>query len=61
MTTDPTGETGGHTQVTVSYRLTALEPAAAASLDDFERTFPAYVDSWQHQILAVLPAGESTP
>jgi hypothetical protein len=47
----------GHTDVTVSYDLTALTDAAAAELGEFAAGYPAFLRSWQDAIDASLRTG----
>ena len=42
----------GHSEVEVTYTLTALRPAAVAGLRHFARDYPAYLRSWQNAIAA---------
>jgi Polyketide cyclase / dehydrase and lipid transport len=48
---------GGHSEVEVSYQLTALTPAAEAGLREFARGYPAYLRSWQAAISGQRVAG----
>jgi hypothetical protein len=45
---------GGHSQVEVTYQLTALSPAAGHKLREFADGYPAYLQSWQDAITAWL-------
>lgn len=45
-------EADGHSEVEVTYTLTALRPAAVADLHRFARGYPAYLRSWQDAIAA---------
>jgi hypothetical protein len=53
-------DTGGRSDVEVTYELTALTPAAAPGLDAFARGYPAYLRSWQDAIDAHLAQTELT-
>lgn len=44
----------GHSEVEVSYDLTALIPAAAPELAEFADGYPAYLQSWQAAITECL-------
>lgn len=48
---------GGHTDVTVTYDLTALTDAAAAELAEFAAGYPAFLRSWRDAIEASLRTG----
>lgn len=48
---------GQHSEVEVSYDLTALQPAATTELDRFAEDYPAYLRSWQEAIEAQLAGG----
>lgn len=41
---------GGHSDVEVTYHLTALTPAAADELGEFADRYPAYLQSWEDAI-----------
>jgi hypothetical protein len=41
---------GGHSEVEVTYQLTALTTAAEGSLREFAQGYPAYLRSWQDAI-----------
>jgi hypothetical protein len=45
---------GGHSEVEVTYDLTALTPAASDKLSEFGEGYPAYLQSWQDAIAACL-------
>jgi hypothetical protein len=45
-------DAGGHSEVEVTYTLTALSPAAVAGLHHFAHGYPAYLRSWQDAIAA---------
>jgi Polyketide cyclase / dehydrase and lipid transport len=45
---------GGHSEVEVTYDLTALTPTASHSLTEFADHYPAYLRSWQDAIAACL-------
>jgi hypothetical protein len=45
---------GGHSEVEVTYQLTALSPAADHRLREFAEGYPAYLQSWQDAITAWL-------
>jgi len=45
---------GGHSEVEVTYQLTALSPAADHKLREFADGYPAYLQSWQDAINAWL-------
>ena len=45
---------GGHSEVEVTYQLTALSPAADHRLREFAEGYPAYLQSWQDAIAAWL-------
>ncbi|GAB2855621.1 hypothetical protein GCM10027176_67730 [Actinoallomurus bryophytorum] len=45
---------GGHSEVEVTYALTALSDAAAGGLQDFADGYPAFLRSWQDAIEAWL-------
>jgi Polyketide cyclase / dehydrase and lipid transport len=45
---------GGHSEVEVTYDLTALTPAASHPLTEFAGRYPAYLRSWQDAIAACL-------
>jgi hypothetical protein len=45
---------GGHSEVEVTYQLTALTPAADHKLRDFADRYPAYLQEWQHAITTWL-------
>jgi Polyketide cyclase / dehydrase and lipid transport len=47
---------GGHSDVEVTYELTALTATAAGSLRDFAAGYPAYLRSWQDAIGTRLPS-----
>ena len=47
-------DTGGHSEVEVTYQLTALSPAADHKLREFAEGYPAYLQSWQDAITAWL-------
>jgi hypothetical protein len=49
-------DAGGHSQVTVTYELTALTPAATGRLEEFAASYPAFLHSWQEAIAASLHA-----
>ena len=49
------------TQVTVTYRLTALDDAARPGLADFARTFPEFLAGWRRAILEQAPGGIPEP
>jgi len=49
-------ETGGHSEVTVTYELTALTDAANHHLHEFAERYPAFLQSWQDAITASLAA-----
>jgi hypothetical protein len=44
----------GHSEVEVTYQLTALSPAADHKLREFAEGYPAYLQSWQDAITAWL-------
>ncbi len=48
---------GEHSEVEVTYQLTALSPAASDKLDEFAADYPAYIRSWQDGITAWLHSG----
>lgn len=48
--------TGGGTEVTVTYELTALTEAAAPGLREFAAGYPAFLTDWQHAITRSLRA-----
>lgn len=50
-------DAGGHSEVTVTYALSALTEAADDDLDAFRDGYTAYLASWQDAIAAVLTAG----
>lgn len=51
-------EADGHSDVEVTYELTALTPGATAALGEFARGYPAYLRSWQDAIAArIRPTG----
>jgi hypothetical protein len=43
---------GGHSEVEVTYQLTALSPAADHKLREFADEYPAYLQSWHDAITA---------
>ena len=43
---------GHHSEVEVTYQLTALSPAADHKLREFAEGYPAYLQSWQDAITA---------
>jgi len=45
---------GGHSEVEVTYQLTALSPSADHNLREFAEGYPAYLQSWQDAITAWL-------
>jgi len=45
---------GGHSEVAVTYKLTALTPAVAHKLREFADGYPAYLQSWEDAIAAWL-------
>jgi hypothetical protein len=45
---------GQHSEVEVTYHLTALTGPAARKLREFADSYPAYLRSWQHAIAACL-------
>jgi hypothetical protein len=45
---------GGHSEVTVTYELTALNGRSADALREFADGYPAYLQSWQDAISAWL-------
>lgn len=47
-------EVGGHSDVTVTYELTALTDAANHHLHEFAARYPAFLESWQDAIAASL-------
>lgn len=47
-------ETGGHSEVVVTYELTALTDAANHDLHEFAERYPAFLQSWQDAIAAYL-------
>lgn len=47
-------DTGGHSEVEVTYELTALTGAAEEPLRAFAERYPAYLRSWQDDIAAYL-------
>ncbi|MDN3359596.1 SRPBCC family protein [Actinomadura sp. DC4] len=47
-------DAGGHSDVSVTYALTALRPSAAPGLEDFARGYPEYLQSWEDAIAARL-------
>lgn len=51
-------ETDGHSDVTVTYELTALTDAAAEQLTEFAAGYPAYIHSWQEDIATFLARAE---
>lgn len=48
---------GGHSDVEVTYDLTALTVAAEGTLREFTAGYPAYLRSWQDAISGRLPPG----
>jgi hypothetical protein len=52
---------GPHTEAEVTYQLTALTGAAAGKLGEFADGFPAYLQSWQDAITAVLHVPGARP
>jgi hypothetical protein len=47
----------GDSEVTVTYKLTALTPEATAKLGTFANTYTHYVRSWRHEILKSITPG----
>jgi hypothetical protein len=47
-------EAGGHSQVTVTYQLTALSEPGKAYLDQFTADYPAFLQGWQDAIMSRL-------
>jgi hypothetical protein len=45
---------GDHSDVTVTYELTALTDAARGELDEFAANYPAFLQSWQDAIASVI-------
>jgi hypothetical protein len=45
---------GAHTEVEVTYELTALTPSAVPELQRFADNYTAYLESWEHSISASL-------
>jgi hypothetical protein len=50
-----------HTEAEVTYRLTALTGAASRKLDEFADGYPAYLQSWQDAIAALLQNSGTSP
>lgn len=50
---------GGHSEVEVTYRLTALTDEGADRLREFAEGYPAYLRSWQDAISALLSRQQS--
>lgn len=48
---------GHHSGVEVTYQLTALTDPARGKLSEFADGYPAYLQSWQDAIAALLHAG----
>ncbi|MFE1828873.1 hypothetical protein [Streptomyces yangpuensis] len=46
----------GGSEVTVTYDMTPLTPAAASALDEFVADYPSFIRSWERLIGAHLPA-----
>lgn len=49
-------EAGAHTEVTVTYELTALTDTAAVHLRQFAETYPTFLATWQNAITDTLHA-----
>jgi hypothetical protein len=47
-------EAGRHSEVEITYQLTALTASARHALDEFAAGYPAYLQSWQDAITAWL-------
>ena len=47
-------DAGRHSEIEVTYQLTALTDTARRALDDFADGYPAYLQSWQDAITAWL-------
>ena len=47
-------DAGGHSDVTVTYELTALTYAAAPDLDEFAAAYPQMLRAWQEAIAAAI-------
>ena len=52
---------GRHSEVEVTYQLTALTSTAGLKLGEFADGYPAYLQSWQDAISAWLPCADSGP
>jgi Polyketide cyclase / dehydrase and lipid transport len=52
---------GHHSEVEVTYELTALGDAADEELREFAASYPAYLQSWQEAIAALLDRQHSRP
>ena len=49
---------GGHSDVTVTYELTALNDSAEPHLQEFAERYPAFLRSWEDAIAASLTADQ---
>jgi hypothetical protein len=47
-------ESDGHSEVTVTYELTALSDAASRDLREFAEHYPAFLQSWENAIAASM-------
>jgi hypothetical protein len=54
-------DAGGHSDVTVTYELTALTDAAAPDLDAFATGYPDMLRAWQAAIAAFVDLGRPLP
>jgi polyketide cyclase/dehydrase/lipid transport protein len=52
---------GQHSEVEVTYQLTALSDPAREKLSEFADTYPAYLQSWQDDIAAWLHSEGASP
>ena len=54
---------GRHSEIEITYQLTALTDTARRTLDEFADGYPAYLQSWQDAITAWLQprAGRKPP
>jgi hypothetical protein len=52
---------GQHSEVEVSYQMTALTEPADRKLDEFADGYPAYLQSWQQAISALLHNTDTSP
>jgi hypothetical protein len=52
---------GRHTEAEVTYQLTALTGPATRKLDEFADGYPAYLQSWQDAIAALLQDSGTSP